>query len=265
MALKCIICERPMDFFLTKKFNEYGLGDVDYLKCPQCGFVVSETHAALSGPEWEKLNADYHAQFLGKSVNQDDLRWLDRLDAQARFIDRSKQAGLISQQHPWLDYACGDGKLSALLQSKHGLELKKYERYTETASDYLTESDLRPAGFDFVITTSVFEHLFLRQDFDFIDSLVSANGVMGLHTLVRESIPQDPSWFYFLPVHCAFHTNASMRLLLKQWGYSHSVYDVESRLWLCFRETPTAQLERAALAGPASAFLHQAGFLDYWK
>jgi hypothetical protein len=254
-----------MNFFLKKKFSDYGLGEVDYLRCPKCGFVMSETHAHLSASEWETLNRDYHAQFLGKSVNTDDLRWLERLDAQARFIARAERRGLLSRQRPWLDFGCGDGKLSALLQSKYNLELKKFERYTESAPDYLPETDLRAGGFDFVITTSVFEHLILRRDFDFIDSLVSSAGVMGLHTLVREAIPQDPTWFYFLPVHCAFHTNASMSLLLDQWGYRHSVYDVESRLWLCFRRAPLGPLEESARRGPAEQFLHKAGFLDYWK
>ncbi len=266
--MNCCICESPLEFFLTKEFNEFGLDEVDYLKCPRCGFVLSETHAQLSTGEWEKLNEAYHAQFLGKDANADDPRWLTRLDAQARFIARAQRQGLIAQERPWLDFACGDGKLSDRLQAHHGLALAKYERYAlagATSDDYLGEEELRPGGFDFVITTSVFEHLFLRRDFDRIDSLVSRTGVMGLHTLVREAIPQDPTWFYFLPVHCAFHTNASMQLLLEQWGYRHSVYDVESRLWLCFRETPQAQLEYAARHDPAGPFLHKSGFVDYWK
>jgi cyclopropane fatty-acyl-phospholipid synthase-like methyltransferase len=48
-------------------------------------------------------------------------------------------------------------------------------------------------SFDFVISTSVFEHLTLREHFDGINKLVYEHGVLGLHTLVRENIPCDPA------------------------------------------------------------------------
>jgi hypothetical protein len=51
-----------MDYFFTKKFDCYSLGNVDYMKCPDCGFCASETHFDMANEEWEKLNDDFHSE-----------------------------------------------------------------------------------------------------------------------------------------------------------------------------------------------------------
>jgi hypothetical protein len=136
-------------------------------------------------------------------------------------------------------------------------------------NNFLTEASLTPQSFDFVLTTSVFEHIIKRQDLDNIAALVTRNGVMGLHTLVCENIPEDPNWFYLLPVHCAFHTNKSMSLLLQQWGFKSSIYNVEARLWLFFRnssdeiQTMINQANNRENSKPVYIYKH--GFVDYWK
>ncbi len=144
----------------------------------------------------------------------------------------------------------------------------KFDRYEQNTNGYLHEHDLKKGGFDFVVTTSVFEHLTRREHFDEINALVSADGVMGLHTMVRESIPPDPTWFYLLPVRCAFHTNKSMSILFEQWGYQCSIYHVEARIWFWFKSDPDQIEEIVCNANKrphAPLYLFKRGFLDYWK
>jgi hypothetical protein len=86
--------------------------------------------------------------------------------------------------------------------------------------------------------------------------------------LVSESIPADASWFYLLPVHCAFHTNRSMSLLFQQWGYVASLYNVDSRLWLWFKRPPSdiqQRIEKANRRLNTSLYIFKNGFVDYWK
>ena len=42
----------------------------------------------------------------------------------------------------------------------------------------------------------MFEHITKREHLEHINSLVKDDGVLIIHTLVRENIPKDPFWFY---------------------------------------------------------------------
>lgn len=120
----------------------------------------------------------------------------------------------------WLDYACGDGKLSDYLKNKHNIFISNYDRYMPQQKNYVDCDQLIPGTFDFVITTSVFEHFTLREQFDSVNTAVnSEDGVLGIHTVVCGNIPNDPSWFYFLPVHCSFPRQY-------KYGYSFSTMGI---------------------------------------
>ncbi|MGD0276017.1 MAG: methyltransferase domain-containing protein [Syntrophales bacterium] len=265
--MRCVICNSSMAYYFSKDFNAFGLTKVDYWRCPNCGFSMSKTHADMSVSEWTSLNHEYHSTYQGKDVNPDDLRWIARLQSQATVLGDAAIIGLLKGDGQWLDYACGDGKLSELLRNE-GHTLLKYDRYMPRREDYLNDDEINPGRFDFVLTTSVFEHFTLREQFDSVEALVSDNGVLGLHTLVCESIPCDASWFYLLPVHCSFHTNKSMSLLFEQWAYASSVYNVDSRLWLWFKQSVSDIQEYVEYAnrrpnGPS--YIIKNGFVDYWK
>lgn len=265
--MKCIICSGEMTYYFSKSFNAFGLEKVDYWRCQDCGFVAAKTLFDMTDAEWAALNHEYHSTYQGKEANPDDPRWTARLQIQANVLSDAAEKGFLNGNGRWLDYACGDGKLSELLQDR-GQNLLKYDRYMSRREDYLDDTELAPGSFDFVITTSVFEHFTQREPFDSVEALVSENGVLGLHTLVSEIVPCDPSWFYLLPVHCAFHTNKSMSLMFEQWDYTSSVYNVDSRLWLWFKQPPADIQERVECAnkrphGPSYVFKN--GFVDYWK
>lgn len=265
--MKCIICSNDMLFFFSKEFNAFGLTKVDYYRCANCGFTMSKTHADMTTNEWESLNRRYHATYQGKGSNPDDQRWITRLQRQATILADAARIGILDGDGRWLDYACGDGKLSDLLR-KEGLTLNKYDKYMACREDYLKESEVVPGAFDFVITTSVFEHFTLKEQFDSVEALLSNGGVLGIHTRVCENIPCDASWFYLLPVHCAFHTNMSMSLLFRQWGYVASVYNVSARLWLWFKQRSgdiQNRVERANRRSNRPSYIFEKGFLDYWK
>lgn len=267
--MKCLVCNSEMSYYFTKTFHTYKLGNVEFWKCVHCGFVSSKTHFEMSEEEWGQLNVAYHESYQRKGHNADDPRWVDRLYSQAQVIDDVARIGLINEGGQWLDYACGDGQLSSILSTDFGRVLLNYDKYMPSGNGFLGHADIVPRTFDFVITTSVFEHFTQRSHYDEVESLVAPTGVFGLHTLVCENIPQDSNWFYLLPVHCAFHTNKSMSILLRQWGYSESVYNVESRLWLFFK--PGARdigkiLEEANQRLDAPRYIYNPeGFVDYWN
>jgi hypothetical protein len=248
-----------------KTFGKYGLGVVEYRKCVGCDFVISKTHDDMTDAEWGTLNRDYHAGYQSHTENPDDPRWLARINAQARVIDDCTQLGLIPTKRPWLDFAAGGGQLSTSLRKISNLTLLNYDRYLPSPEP---QGEPTPGAYDFVITTSVFEHIRTRPDLDAIQALVSPDGVMGVHTLVSEKVPADPDWFYLLPVHCSFFSNKSMELLFRQWGYQSSLYEVDSRLWLFFKR-PYAEVQpivdQANARKGKPTYFAKAGFMDYWK
>ena len=257
-----------MLYSFSKRFEVPWLTNVNYWRCQNCGFTISKTHTEMSPSEWESLNYEYHRSYQGQEFNPDDPRWITRLLTQANVLNDAAQIGFLDTNGRWLDYACGDGSLSELLNTHHNLMLLNYDLYMPRRKDFLEDSDVTPASFDFVITTSVFEHFTRREQFDSVEALVSENGVLGLHTIVCENVPTDDSWFYLLPVHCAFHTNKSMSLLFEQWGYTASVYNVDARLWLWFKESPTdivGIVERANGRPNGPFYIHKKAFVDYWK
>jgi hypothetical protein len=157
--------------------------------------------------------------------------------------------------------------LSNACADDHGLKLLKYDEYMAAGDDYVATADLVDGAFDFVISTSVFEHLTRRAQWDGVEALVAPAGALGVHTLVAETVPKDPSWFYLQAPHCAFFTNDAMKRLFEDWGYRCSIYNLAASLWIWFRSDPrdverrVAELNRTA----SSLFLFRDGFLDYWK
>ena len=265
--MNCIICNGPVGFYFSRHFGQYGLEDVEYWRCEECGFTFSKTHAEMDGQAWQQVNRRFHEEFFGSALNKLDLRWVSRLNRQAELLADATDIGLLPRTGKWLDYGCGDGKLSELMKKNHGLTLLKYDEYLPASPDCLAGDDLKPGGFDFVITTSLFEHITTREHLDRVHSLVSPEGAMGLHTLVRKEIPKDPDWFYLHPVHCAFFTNESMRILLLQWGYSCSVYNVDATLWLFFKIHPERVEKIVAEANRRArkpTYLFKNEFVDYW-
>lgn len=257
-----------MNFFLTKEFHEYGLDTAEYWKCSECGLVASKTHVEMSPAQWENINHLVHSGYQGTEFDANDPRWYSRIETQARLLNDVQEIGLLNRNDRWLDYACGDARLSRLLRRQYNLNLLNYERYMPKREGFVDESELLRQGFDFVITTAVFEHLTHREEFDFVEGLLSRNGVLGLHTLVCENVPADPSWFYMNPAHGTFHTNRSMEILFRQWGYTSSVYNVDAQLWLWFKTNPEhvqAVIAQANTRADRPTYVFKRGFVDYWK
>lgn len=268
--MRCLVCDDLMKPLFSKRFESFGLGEVDYVECVGCGFVSSRTHAEMTDEAWEKLNASYHGSFHGTEHDSNDPAWVERLKLQADTLDLAASTGLLPTDRPWVDWGCGDAKLCRLLAARRGPVLKPFDRHARFPG-YLSEAELRPGTFGFVLTTSVFEHLRDRRSLDEIANLVAVQGgVMGLHTLVAERVPADPAWFYLVPVHCAFFTNRSMAILCEQWGVRCSTYHPTSRLWFLFRDEPQAVAARVGRTNrqvPAGEckFVFKRGFVDYWK
>lgn len=269
MSIPCLVCQGQSAPFLAKRFEQFGLGDVQYDRCVDCGFVFSRTHHAMTESEWESLNNQWVSQYQGTDHNPEDPRWMERLRAQEDIVAHAARHGLLPAGR-WLDYGAGDGKLAAALKKNYAIHLEKYEHSSNPAKGYLRAEELVPNAFSVVLHSAVMEHLRFRSQLDGIFNLVTDAGVMILHTLVPEQVPKDPDWFYLLSVHCSFYTNDAMQRLFVQYGYQCCAYNVASRLWFWFKQPPAhvkplIAAANASTADPRYQYIFAEKFVDYWK
>lgn len=265
--MNCLVCGGTLSTYFAKDFaGTLGLGKIDYWRCEACGLVVARTIHEMCDSEWLELNNQYHSSFLGSEGCVDDPGWVHRLTAQADTIERLDREGILPKERPWIDYGCGDGKLSDML-SERGLSAIRYDRHMgQNHHGYVGEEALKDK-YSVVINTSVFEHIREIDTLDEIANLVDDSGVLALHVLVRESIPCDPDRFYLLPVHCTFFTNRSMQILFDRWQFAVSIYHVPSRMWFWFHaENSTCWDFVLRQQGRVpSEYCIKRGFMDYWK
>ncbi|GHV27523.1 hypothetical protein AGMMS4952_09350 [Spirochaetia bacterium] len=242
------------------------IGVVDYWKCKNCGFVSSKTYQELPFKKWEKLNSDFH--HFGENLKSNN----DRLGNQPPYLQQATMLNILQNKKiinpaKMLDYAGGYGTLSKILEKYYGLGLLVYDPYIQTnETNYVLKEQLEK--YKVVINSAMFEHVISRQDLDNVNDLVDMDGCLVLHTRICEEIPKDPDWFYVLPVHCAFHTNMSMEILMRQWKYESSIYCPVARCWVLFKKDRKdfhEIIKKINLEFEQDYLFYKKGFLDYWK
>jgi Methyltransferase domain len=273
--MECLICKSKTEYFFSKKYEEEPfatfmkeIGVVEYYKCTNCGFTVSKTHGELSTAQWEKLNFDFHDD-QEKNIKLRQINQPPYLE-QGMMINILAVNGVIDTLD-MLDFAGGHGTLSNVLGKYFDIHLPVYDPFMQNSERkiYVAKENLKK--YKVVINSAVFEHIVTMEDLDEINNCVADDGCMILHTVVCENIPNDPDWFYFKPpVHCAFHTNKSMEILMKKWNYKSSVYCAKSKCWILFKK----DLEIGDIKGKVELInsefqeiylVYKAGFVDYWK
>ena len=254
-----------MGFYFTKTFNAYNLTDVEYYKCSNCGFCASKTHFDMTNEQWAELNQAFHSVSHCREDNPYNRN--QRYFNQALMLFIMSRHDLI-ERDAWLDWGCGIGSVALLLKDYFDIRLMTYDKYFTPKINSISEEKLIEGSFNLVVNTAVFEHMRDRNTIDEIESYVGDSGCFAIHTLIPEFVPNDPNWMYLLPVHCAFHTNKSMQILMNDWGYSCSVYNEQSKMWVFFRHDPDLIESRVAKVNHSLGwvYLHfKKGFMDYWK
>src|SRR5687768_12438127 len=102
--MNCIICNGLMHPHFTKRFDEYGLGLVEYVKCASCGFSASATHFEMSEKEWEELNESYHIDSFARTDNpyNRNQRYFNQA-LMLHLLDRNE----VFPSGGWLDWGSG--------------------------------------------------------------------------------------------------------------------------------------------------------------
>lgn len=268
--LKCIICNGQTSFFLSKQYAEpYNklLKESRFCKCKNCGFTFSETIFNMSDPEWIKLNNEFHT-LLEDSSTEKNINQPPYLQ-QALMLKLLNENKILNGEN-MLDYAGGFGTLSKILLKYFNMEIPIYDPYmkdTNANLKYIEEDKLTPVSV--LVNSALFEHVRNRADLEHVNHCIKTDGVLILHTVVCENIPNKPDWFYLTPpVHAALHTNKSMNILMEQWGYESSLYCPASKCWVLFKKEPEnikTLIDNINLELQTEYLFYKKGFMDYWK
>jgi Methyltransferase domain len=272
--MKCLICDSDSEYYFSKIYTEKpfdmlmkDIGEIRYYKCTHCGFTISKTHGEMVLERWQKLNFDFHELLENRNDNEMQINQPPYIE-QATMLKVLSDNSIINMENP-LDYAGGYGTLSNILSMYFNINLPIYEPYVhnEEQNKYILKKDLKK--YSTVICSGLFEHLTTRQSFEEINNCVVNDGCLIIHTRISEEIPADPNWFYLNPpVHCAFHTNKSMQILMNQWGYVSSVYCLSARLWILIKKDNGNIKEIAKKINKefqTNYLVYKNGFVDFWK
>ena len=265
--------ERNATLFQEK--NRGGHETSAYVRCAECGLVVNQTVYEMTKEEWRKVN-DRHKNYQGGNDNPSDPKWIARLRTQARVICGLFRYGVIKRTDKAVDYGCGDGKLSDFILEEYEKQtgekadrplLRKYDKYMRPngAEDYCKDEEMIRGTFDFVVSCSVLEHLIGMKDVDDILALVNDEGIIAVHTLVCEEVPDDPDWFYLSPGHCTIWTNKAMTKLYEKYGYAGCAYHVEAQMWFFFKNQEKYRKLQAVYKDIPGTWIVSEHFVDYWK
>lgn len=272
--MKCFICNKDMaDFFIKESYSLKNIlpsiknvTPVQFLQCPECGFVVSETHTRLASESWAELNAEFH-HALEKQDN------LSVKNNQPPYLEQAMMLALLAANNiidisNTLDYAAGYGTLHHILSEYFNIEIKCYDKYINSEKNIYIKTPEKKS-YSTVINSAMFEHITSRSDLDDLFELVADEGCLFIHTLIPENVPQDPDWFYLdIPVHTATHTNKSMQRLMQQWGFRSSLYSPKSKAWVLLKQSYCQikpAIERINKEMQTEWLIGQDGFVDYWK
>lgn len=272
--MNCFVCGSEMGDYLRKTISPEPF-ERNYVRCKNCALVLCQTLYEMSDSEWQKMN-EGHKEYQGSDKNPVDPNWLSRLHCQAKLFAELAAHDVWKPEMRFVDYGCGDGKLSNYVQNELTVrgkktavsqKLLKYDKYMhpEGDSDYLRDEDMQPGSFDMVVSCSVFEHLLGRPDVDEIIGLLNDKGTLCMHTLVCEEVPRDPDWFYLLGGHCTLWTNKSMGLLFEQYGFAGCAYHVEGRMWFFFKDRQRFEELKSKAPSIPGEWVFSDKFVDYWK
>jgi hypothetical protein len=228
--------------------------------------VFSKTHREIDDRAWLTLNTAFHEQMDLMDVKSGKRRPPPYFE-QAAMLNILSKNRIVNLGNS-LDWGGGYSTLSKVAHKYHDLKIKSYDKYMPSKRKGYFAKEISGRKFRAVISSAVVEHMTTRVELDELNSYVSDDGCLILHTLVTEKIPKDPTWFYLLPVHAAFYSNRSMSLLMGQWGYNSSIYCPPAKTWVWFKSPPKSVKSKVKTinAELLSEYLFfKRGFVDYWK
>lgn len=198
--MNCRICDTETEFFSDAKILfKY---DIKYYKCPNCGFVQTET------PYW--LDEAY-----SEVINKSDIGLIQR-NLEASKITKSIIKYHFNSKAKFLDYGAGYGIFVRLMRD-YGYDFYWTDRYCENI--FAKEFEASSEKYELLTAFEVFEHLKnpleeLKQMLFYSDNILFSTFVMP------SNYPKPQEWWYYAldhGQHISLYSIKSLDLLAKKF------------------------------------------------
>ena len=176
-TLACLLCKSTTavadlltetDPLQSKKAKQSNPTTIKYHRCHDCCFVFQDTGSRLT-PTLEKQRYNEH------NNNSSDPRYRQFLSPLATAVS----ALLVQKPNAiGLDFGCGPGPTLSIMMEEQGFQCDKYDPFF-----YPTAPTPPPHGYDFIVSSEVFEHLYTpRVELHRLQTLLAKDGILGIMT-----------------------------------------------------------------------------------
>jgi hypothetical protein len=179
---------------------------VDYYKCPNCGFIQTEK------PFW--LDEAY-----GKAITDLDIGLVSRNISLANIIEKVIK-GSFDPKKKFLDFAGGYGLFVRLMRDK-GFDFYREDKYCENIfAQFHDLNDLHSKKkFEIVTAFEVFEHLEnpmeeIEKMLEYSDSIIFSTELQP-----KKEIKGSDDWWYFVPEtgqHVSFYSEKTLKYIAQK-------------------------------------------------
>lgn len=239
--VKCHICDQetvPFQRGLVLKKH-----DVQYFRCPACGFIQTES------PYW--LEEAY-----SRAINISDVGLVGRNLETAR-VTKAVIGLFFRDDARFIDYGGGYGLFVRLMRDS-GFDFYRYDPICENLFAYGLDVDI-PACPEYELVTAfeVFEHL-TQPGRDIATVARFSENILFTTTLVPEPAPHlDQWWYYGLEhgQHVSLYSLNSLQALARRLGMR--LYSNGTNLHLLTRKTIRPWMFRLATGGYVSLLIQR--------
>jgi hypothetical protein len=197
----CKICSSNSELFskteILKKYN------IQYFKCPDCGFIQTEN------PYW--LEEAY-----SEAINRSDIGLLTR-NLELSKITKAVLIFLFDRRKKFLDYGAGYGVLVRLMRDL-GFDFYWMDKYSDNlfAKDFEANKQEK---FELLTAYEVFEHL-VQPTKELLNMLKFSDSILFSTFLIPTNYPKPEEWWYYAldhGQHIALYSKKSLELLAKKF------------------------------------------------
>jgi 2-polyprenyl-3-methyl-5-hydroxy-6-metoxy-1,4-benzoquinol methylase len=202
--LRCKICSaESASFSRAKILNRH---DVEYFRCPACGFVQTEE------PHWLAEAYADAISFADVGLVQRNLR---RVPIVTALIGTFFQAG-----GKFIDYGGGYGLLVRLMRDA-GFDFYRSDRHCANLLAQGFEANPEENGnYELLTAMELFEHL--ADPIGEIERMLGhSRSIFFTTLLLPDQAPQPGDWWYYVPdqgQHISFYTRKSLAVIAERFG-----------------------------------------------
>ena len=126
--MNCFVCGAEMKHFLEKNFGMNHLGKCEYVRCENCGMVVSKTTYEMTHEQWTALNFECHNELFSGDLNYEEIdpNVFTRFEYKSNLFTELVKRGIFKSNWRAVDERLTTARVTVNLPIKSTQNLKKF-------------------------------------------------------------------------------------------------------------------------------------------